>query len=71
MGAFLKSFMESVDVSESEVTVNYTLPMPPVDAEKETIGVLDFGQSGRPYRSRTCDVLIKKYRSIVLPSTAE
>ena len=55
-------------MSESEVTVNYTLPMPPVDAEKETIGVLDFGQSGRRYRSRTCDTLIKRYRRIVPPS---
>ncbi len=39
----MKSFMRVVDVSESEVTVNYTLPIPPVDTEKETIGVLDFG----------------------------
>ncbi len=38
-------------MSESEVTVNYTLPMAPVDVGKETIGVLDFGQSGRPYRT--------------------
>jgi len=48
----LKSFMRSVGVSEAEVIVNYTLPMPPVDAEKETIGVIDFRQSGRPCRTK-------------------
>lgn len=30
---FLKSLMSSVDMSKSEVIVNYTLPVPPVDTE--------------------------------------
>ncbi len=56
---FLKSFVSSVDVSKSEVTVNYTLPMPPLNMYQDTVGVLALGRSGRPYRSRTCDTLIK------------
>ena len=56
---FLRSFVSSVDVSKSEVTVNYTLPMPPLNMDRDTVGVLALGRSGRPYRSRTCDTLIK------------
>ncbi|MFC2069023.1 hypothetical protein ACFLTP_08495 [Chloroflexota bacterium] len=57
--AFLKSFVERIDVSNSQLTVNYTLPMPPSNTEIETMGVLDFERYGRPCRSRTCDTLIK------------
>jgi len=57
--AFLKSFVEEIQVDTEKVTVNYTLPMPPKNSEGEVIGVLPFIQHGRPCRSRTCDTLIK------------
>jgi site-specific DNA recombinase len=56
---FLRSFVRTIDVSNCEVTVNYMLPMPPENEDKETIGVLAFMRNGRPYRDRTCDTLIK------------
>ena len=57
--AFLKSFVKGIDISNSEVTVNYTLPIPPLNADKETVGVLAFIQSGEPSGIRTPDTLIK------------
>ena len=57
--AFLKSFVQDIQIGSDEITVNYTLPMPPAKSEKEVIGVLPFVLNGRPYRSRTCDTLIK------------
>ena len=66
---FLKSFVSSVDVSKSEVTVNYTLPMPPLNMYQDTVGVLALGRSGRPSGSRTLDTLIKSKRHACLGST--
>jgi hypothetical protein len=40
-------------INDEEVTVNYTLPMPPQDSDEEKLAVLPFIQSGRPRRSRT------------------
>jgi len=57
--AFLKSFVKEIQVGSDEMTVQYTLPMPPKQLDEEVIGVLPFIQRGRPYRSRTCDTLIK------------
>jgi hypothetical protein len=51
--AFLKSFVEEIQVDKEKVTVNYTLPMPPKNSEEEVIGVLPFIQHGRPYRSKS------------------
>ena len=53
--AFLKSFVEEVQVGADEVTIHYTMPMPPTDKEEEKVSVLPIGYHGRPYRSRTCD----------------
>lgn len=44
--AFLRSFVKRIDVSKSEVTINYTLPMPPLNENMETVGVLGFKQNG-------------------------
>ncbi len=44
--AFLRTFVESIEVSRSDVTIHYTLPMPPKNEYDETIGVLGFKQSG-------------------------
>ena len=57
--AFLRSFVEEVQVGAAEVTIHYTIPMPPTDKEEEKISVVHIGYHGRPYRSRTCDTLIK------------
>jgi len=64
--AFLKSFVKNIEVEKETVTVNYHLPMPPAKSDKDTLGVLPFITNGRPYRTRTCDVLIKRYRPIML-----
>ncbi|MES0278590.1 MAG: hypothetical protein ABUK03_02455, partial [Dehalococcoidales bacterium] len=47
--AFLRSFVSRIDVSKSEVTINYTLPMPPLDDYRETVGVLGFKRDGGRY----------------------
>ena len=58
--AFLKSFVDNIQVGSDEITINYFLPMPPANTIKEVVGVLPFVTNGRPYRSRTCDTLIKR-----------
>jgi site-specific DNA recombinase len=57
--AFLKSFVDNIQVGSDEITINYFLPMPPANTNTEVIGVLPFVTNGRPCRSRTCDTLIK------------
>ena len=47
--AFLRSFVKRIDVSKSDVTINYTLPMPPLNDYRETVGVLGFKQNGGRY----------------------
>ncbi len=47
--AFLKNFIKSIDVSRSDVTIHYTLPMPPRNEYTESVGVLGFKQSGGRY----------------------
>lgn len=47
--AFLKFFVERIEVGESEAKVIYTIPMPPNKTSTETVGVLPFIQDGRPY----------------------
>ena len=56
---FLKSFVRDIAVVDEMITINYTLPMPQENSEEEKLSVLPFIQNGRPYRSRTCDPLIK------------
>ena len=56
---FLKSFVQDIKVEKDTITINYTLPMPPLNSDREVVAVLPFIQHGRPYRSRTCDTLIK------------
>jgi len=51
--AFLKTFVDCISVSRSELTIKYTLPMPPSDVDSETMGVLAFVRSGRPACGRT------------------
>ena len=51
--AFLKSFVKRIDVSNSEVTVDYTLPMPPIESDSEIVPVLAFIQNGWGTRIRT------------------
>jgi len=64
---FLKTFIESIEMGETEFTVDYTLPMPPNNLKREVFGVLPFEMNGRPCRSRTCDTLIKSQKPNVPP----
>jgi len=59
--AFLKTFIESIEMGGTEFTVDYTFPMPPNNLKREVFGVLPFEMNGRPYGSRTCDTLIKSH----------
>ena len=44
--SFLKSFVERIEVDESEAKVYYTIPMPPYSVSEETVGVLPFVHHG-------------------------
>ena len=52
----LRSFIQSIELSDTSATIRYKLPMPPDQIDNE---VLDFTAFGRPCRSRTCDQQIK------------
>ena len=51
--AFLKSFVERIEVDDSEVKVIYTIPIPPDKPPTETVGVLPFIHNGPPKGTRT------------------
>ncbi len=57
--AFLKSFVKEIEVGNSELTIRYTLPLPPEGTDEEVIGVLPFTRQSRPCGARTHDTLIK------------
>lgn len=46
---FLKSFVERIEVGDSEMKVIYTIPIPPDNPPTETVGVLPFVHNGPPY----------------------
>ena len=46
--AFLKSFVQRIEVGDSDVKVIYTIPMLPGGPITETLGVLPFVQNGSP-----------------------
>jgi hypothetical protein len=46
--AFLRSFIERIDVDEEEVKVIYTMPVPPESPPAETVGVLPFLHDSPP-----------------------
>ena len=46
--AFLKSFVEQIEVDDSEVKVIYTIPLPPDNPPTETVRVLPFIHNGPP-----------------------
>ncbi|MDY6911995.1 MAG: recombinase family protein, partial [Chloroflexota bacterium] len=45
---FLKSFVEGIEVGDSQVRLVYTIPMLPNSTSMETVGVLPFVQNGPP-----------------------
>ena len=47
--AFLKSFVERIEVGDTDAKVTYAIPMPPNNLETETIGVLPFIENGSAY----------------------
>ena len=46
---FLKSFVDRIEVDDSEMKVVYTIPIPPDNAPAETVGVLPFVHDGPRY----------------------
>jgi hypothetical protein len=38
--AFLQSFIESVEVDDDQITLNYTVPLPPDNSRQEAVPVL-------------------------------
>ena len=44
--SFLKSFVERIEVDDSEVRMYYTIPIPPDSSTEETAGVLPFVHHG-------------------------
>ena len=38
--AFLRSFIESIEVDDGQITLNYTLPLPPDNSRQEAVSVL-------------------------------
>ena len=44
--SFLKSFVERIDVGDTEVKVYYTIPVPPHNVSEETVGILPFAHHG-------------------------
>ena len=51
--SFLRSFIETIEKSDSQVTINYTLPLPAEKVSIDHIGVLDIDLSGGPAWIRT------------------
>jgi len=43
---FLKSFVDRIEVGDSEVNIYYTIPMPPFSLPEETVGVIPFAHHG-------------------------
>jgi hypothetical protein len=44
--AFLRSFVESIDVDDHQIALNYTLPLPPENAKQEAFSVLGIVPTG-------------------------
>ena len=52
---FLKSFVERIEVDNSDMKVVYTIPMPPDHSATETVGVLPIVHNGPPLASKCSD----------------
>jgi hypothetical protein len=57
--AILKSFVKRVDYETEKVTISYTIPMPVASDRLALEEVLLIEPNGRPYGSRTSNLLIK------------
>ena len=53
--SFIKSFAKEARVTGNEVSLTYTIPMPPRDITKEKVSVLPIVQYGGPLWTRTTD----------------
>ena len=51
--ALIHNFVKSVQIKGDEAVLTYTIPMPSDGVTSESASVLDFVQSGPPYRTRT------------------
>ena len=55
--AFLRSFVKRIEIDKGQVTVNYTLPLPPDGRITESVGVLPIVTFGGAGETRTRDLL--------------
>ncbi|MDD5511151.1 MAG: hypothetical protein PHI12_10130, partial [Dehalococcoidales bacterium] len=61
--AFLRSFIESIEVDDGQITLNYTLPMPPANSRQETLSVLGIVPIGGPVGIRRARMLEATWKS--------
>ena len=47
--SFLRAFIQTIDLKHSQVTINYTLPLPPEGVSLDLPRVLDIAQYGGPF----------------------
>ena len=57
---FLRSFVESIEKQDSQVTIHYTLPIPPERVSLDSLGVLYFDLYGSAYGIRTRDLRLER-----------
>ena len=50
--AFFRSFIESIEVDGGQITLNYTLPLPPDNSRQELVSVLGIVPSAPPERTK-------------------
>ncbi len=55
--ASIRSFAKEIAVTQQEIQLNYTLPLPPDGLTEERVEVLPIVRYGGRYRTRTCDPL--------------
>jgi site-specific DNA recombinase len=56
--AFLRSFIESIQVDDGTITLNYTVPLPPDSSRQETVSVLGIVPTGPPEGIRTKHAMV-------------
>ena len=66
--AFLRSFIESIDVDDHQITLNYTLPLPPDNAKQEAFSVLGIVPTGPPEKRVQLTLTQSTFRLVQIPT---
>jgi len=66
--AFLRSFIESIDVDDHQITLNYTLPLPPDNAKQEAFSVLGIVPTGPPKKQLQLTKFLNTFRLVQIPT---